>query len=911
MQTHVIAAICRRQLASYFASPTGYVFITIFVFLSSLAAFWTPAFFDRNLANLDQLVAWFPALLLFLAPAIAMGAWAEEKRDGTDELLLSLPATSCELVLGKHAACLAIYTVALVFAAGGQLAVLAYLGAPDAGLLMGVYLGEWLAGAALLAVAMAAGALTSNLTVSFILGAIACGVFVGAGPLARLSPDSFFGRAAGALALSDRFADFGRGVVTLAGVAYFVALTAVGLWANVFLIERTHWVGAPGSPVRSTLAIVRGASLLIAGLACVAILGRTPVRADVTAERLWTLSKESRAVLRAIPQGRTALVTAYVSPASETPRAFTQTRENLLGALREIAAVGGDAVRLRVVETTQFSDAAREADKSFGIKPRTIPPMPDDPNPTARPVFLGIATTCGAEQAVIPFMNRGLPPEYEVARAIRAVTSLEKNKVGVLETDAGLFGKFNFQTFTPARDWPVLDELRRQYEVVKVAKGQPVPADIAALIVAQPSTLTDAELPAVLDYLREGRPALIVEDPLPLINPTLATSESRDAGRNPFQQQQQQPQEPKANLAPLWSLLGVTADSGKVVWDAYNPRRQLADLPREFVFVGRGLSSGSAGASGGGSGGAKVGGSFNDDDAITSGLQEVVLLAPGGVKPAQGSTLAFTPLLTTSPLSGTVNYSEVLTRSIFGFGGFNPARKFVRAPERLVLAARIAGTAPTPPPAPDAAVIPPESKPLNVIVLTDLDAMSEEMFRLREEGYQDMQFDNVTFVLNAVDSLTGDESLVDLRKRRRVHRTLTRLENERLVEQEKTQKAVDGASQSAEDELAQARSRLDAKVKEIEQREDLDETQRRIMVESVRQAEQRRLDVQSAAIEDAKQAHIADAKADARRKIESIEMRIRTAAVAVPPLPALALACVVFARRRAREREGVSADRLR
>lgn len=905
MQAHVIRAVYWRQLAAYFASPTGYVFITIFVFLSSLAAFWTPAFFDRNLANLDQLVAWFPALLLFLAPAIAMGAWAEEKRDGTDELLLSLPATSWELVIGKHAACVAIYTVALAFAAAGQGAVLLYLGKPDAGLLMGVYLGEWLAGSALLAVAMAAGALTSNLTVSFILGAAACGVFVGAGALASLAPDGPIGHAAKALALSDRFADFGRGVVTLSGVAYFLGVGAVGLWANVFLIERSHWVGGPGSGVRSGLGVVRAAAFMVAALAIVSIFGRVPVRADVTAERLWSLSKETRALLGAIPDGRVAMLTAYVSPANETPGAFTQTRENLLGALREIAAVGGDKVRLRVVETSPFTDAAREAEKNFGIRPRTIPPMPDDPSPTARQLFLGVAATGGAEQSVIPFMNRGLPPEYEVARALRAVTAASKKKVGILETEAGVFGRFNFQTFTPARDWPIVDELRRQYEVVKVARRQPIPADLDALIVAQPSTLTDAELPPVLDYLRAGRPALIVEDPLPLVNPALATTEARDAGRNPFQQQQQ-PQEPKANLAPLWSLLGVTMDGTKVVWDAYNPRPQLAELPREFVFVGRGLSAG-------GGAQAKAGASFNDEDGVTSGLQEVVLLAPGGVRPAQGSTLAFTPLLSTSPVSGTVNYADVLTRSIFGFGGFNPARKFVRTPKRPILAARVTGTPASPAPAPEAkdGETPAPPKALNVIVLADLDAMSEEIFRLREEGYQDMQFDNVTFVLNAVDSLAGDESLVDLRKRRRVHRTLARLEDQRLSEQRETQSAIDEANRSADEELAQARARLDAKVKEIEQRQDLDETQRRIMVESVRQAEQRRLDVQSGAIEDAKQARIEDARADARRQIDRIEMRIRTAAVALPPIPALALACVVFARRRSREREGVGADRLR
>src|SRR5262245_61562378 len=145
-------AVLRRNFVGYFANPTGYVFLCLFVTLTSAAAFWPHDFFIANLANLDQLNKYMPLILLIFVPAITMSLWADERRQGTDELLLTLPAADFDIVIGKYLAAGAIFTVSLLFSEIWNYWLLVLVASEpnggavdiDTGLFFVTYFGYWL-----------------------------------------------------------------------------------------------------------------------------------------------------------------------------------------------------------------------------------------------------------------------------------------------------------------------------------------------------------------------------------------------------------------------------------------------------------------------------------------------------------------------------------------------------------------------------------------------------------------------------------------------------------------------------------------------------------------------------------------------------------------------------------------------
>ena len=918
MKWHVLDAVFKRNFVAYFANPTGYVFICVFVLLGSLAAFWPPEFFNSNLANLDQLNRYLPYILLVFVPAITMSVWADERRQGTDELILTIPASDLEVVVGKYLSAVGIFTVALLFSCICNLIILLGWGTPDAGLFLTNYLGYWFVGLAMLAIGMVASFLTSNLTVSFILG-----LALNAPLVVADQASSVMGPKAAAVvrswSLAENFLDFGRGIVSSSAAGYFLAIVAVCLYISMVLIGRRHWTGRRDGARMGTHFVVRTLGLAAAVLGAVLILRAYDVRADLSEEQISSLSQDTRQLLAGLETERVIEVTAYVSPT--VPEDYTQTRLTLLNMLRQFERLSGGKLRVEVVETETKTEAAALASQQFGIEPVTVLSRERGAF-RDEDIFLGCAFTSGLEKVVVPFFDRGTPVEYELIRSICTVAEQKRKRLGVVTTDADLFGGFDMMSGQQRPRQPVLEELEKQYEVVQVDPAAPITESYDVLLAVQPSSLGPEQMNNFVAAVQAGQPTAIFEDPLPvLMNGVPGTSQPRRGGGGPMAMFQQQNQ-PKGDLNQLWNVLGLklAAGSGRplmgqmgsapyVVWQDYNPHPKL-ELPSEFVFIDAEL-----GDPGDGSGSR----SFNQSSAITGGLQEVLLPFPGALAKDEKANIEWVPLVTTGTRSGTIEVEQVLGNR----GDMRQLRIFEKpGSQAMVLAALVERVAASPM-AEEGEETNAPSRPVRAVVVADIDLMGQQIFGLRNRPDEvfGLDFDNVTFVLNILDTLAGDERFLQIRKRKPKHRTLERIEDTVAEAREMAEKQrqsyitqFDQAEQEANTEMQKEVGEFEKKIKEMEAGEGADPQAAMQAIQQLASRQrlaQRRLDTKLEQLKRKRDAEIEQVERSLESTIRREQDWQKWLAVVLPPIPPLVVAFFVFFRRRAQEREGVAKSRLR
>lgn len=937
-------AVMKRNLFGYFNNPTGYVFICLFVLVGSAFAFWPHEFFNQNLATLGELNKTFPLVMLLFIPTITMSIWADERRNGTDELLLTIPATDWDIVLGKYLAVAAIFTASLLFSQIANFTVLNILalGDIDTGLFATTYFGYWWIGLAMLSLGMAASFLTSNLTVGFVLGVIFNAPLVLTASSDLIIRSSDFAQSINRWSHAAQFADFGRGVITFRSMLFFAMIVIIGLYLSIVLIGRRHWYGGKNSEAKLGHYVVRAVSLILLAVGLNLIFSRFDLfRTDMTSEQVSSLSADTKTLLGKLDPDRTTQIEAFIS--ASVPEQYARTKLDLVTMLKEFGARGGNSVDVKIYDNLEpFSEAANRAEDQHKIQPETV--LTDERGTMKQEkVFMGAAFQRGDEKVVVPFFDQGIPVEYELIRSINTVADAKRPRIGIVTTKAELFGGFSMAGGMPQQipRQRIIDELEKQYEVVQVDANSPF-EKFEVLMVVQPSSLTPPQLENLLDAIRSGQPTAIFEDPIPsFIGGAPGTGQPnppQGGGMMAMMGGRQQPGDPKCDITRLWSTLGISMIGepafgapgqppmfdANVIFQRYNPypKARAVALTHEFVFASPDAP------------GAKVDEAISTKDPITSGLDQLLFAFPGAIRQDESKGMTFEPLVMTGNETGTVKFGDI--QAAQQFIQQNPGAElgmvldsFRRnTSDRYCLAAKISGKVKedkaipglSGPAAADTAKS--SEAEVNVVYVSDIDLLASLflMIRARPSAAEvNWQFDNVPFVLNILDSLAGDDRLVDIRKRQTRHSTL---------------KMIDSATELARDSFADAREDFEKKFKEAEAaanaevqaavekiRQDFEDAQNRgdqaamqrlgTELQRTTRISQRKAEAKVEKLRRERDSNQKQIERELNQKIVSVQNFYKTLAVLLPPIPPLIVGLIVFWKRRKRELEGVIDERRR
>ncbi|MFV1963902.1 MAG: Gldg family protein [Pirellulaceae bacterium] len=957
-------AVLLRSFVGYFSNPTGYVFLCLFVLLTSFAAFWPHEFFTANLANLDQLNEYLPYIMLVFIPAITMSVWSEERSQGTDELLLTLPANDFDIVVGKYLAAASIFTASLIFSQISNYAVLVALtqGNVDTGLFFVTYFGYWFVGLAMLSIGMVASFLTSNLTVGFILGAAFNVPLAFAANADVIVPSAKLTQAVKFWSLAAPFDDMARGGLSLPSFVYFILLVALGLYLSMVLIGSRHWSGGRDGHSMLGHYLVRTFALLAMTISLVIFFSNnfSWARYDATAGRVASLSPKTKQIIRNLEPEHPIRIVAYVS--AEVPEIYVQTKYNLVSLLKEFGARSGGKIQIELHDNLEpFSEEASRAEETYGIRPTLVRTRSRGAFKDQE-VLLGAAFICGLEKVVVPFFDYGVSVEYELIRSIGTVAEGQRKKIGVLRTDAQLYGGFSMAGGMP-RQIPkqeIVNELEKQYDVEEVDPNNPIDTEkYDVLLAVQPSSLSPEQFSNFVDAVKAGMATAIFEDPMPIfMGNAPGTGEPKQApGGGMFGGGGGGPQ-PKGDINELWRVLGIRSPgqpsmmggfNPDIAWQSYNPypKLQIQGIPDTWVFAS-GFAEGSED-------------SINPDDPITRGLTEILFPMPGTIEPAadSDSELKFTPLVKTSSFAGTIGYDDV--------------RQNQRTPERManlqvrsgskILVVRIHGEDPassedeakaedeaeaegeedaeeTSEPDPEKTksdgkeegendADEPVKRGINVVYVADIDLMINAFLRIRARPDEDEEinwrFENVNFLLNIIDVLSGDDEYVEIRRRKPHHSTLRVVEAitrdarsaefDARVKFEQDYDAVIKDTQKKHDEiLKKFKDEVDDLKKRQEAGEEIslaDYNAKTQLLAIKEQQLQQRLDVEREGAERARDTEIEKTRRETDLAILKTQNEFKAWAVAIPPILPMIVGVVVFVVRRLREREGVAKSRLR
>ncbi|MEJ2563513.1 MAG: Gldg family protein [Anaerolineales bacterium] len=361
-----IYSILRKELSGYFGSPMALIFVGFFLAAALFSFFWVDAFFARGIADVRPLFRSMPLLMIILVAALTMRQWSEEQRSGTLEILLTLPVSHIQLVIGKFLAVVTLVVVALVLTLTLPITV-ALLGDLDWGPVAGGYLAAILLACSYTAIGLFVSSRTDNQIVALMATVLICGVFylLGSSGITDLLPDAS-AELVKSIATSSRFESIERGVIDLRDLVYYLSLTGVFLVLNVASLDRIRWsTGSRKLEHRKNANLVT--ALVVVNLVFVNVwmYPLRGARLDLTEQKEYSLSQATRDLLADLQEP--LLIRGYFS--EKTHPLLAPLIPQIRDMLREYQIAAGGKLEVDIVDPATDPDIEAEANQTYGIRP--------------------------------------------------------------------------------------------------------------------------------------------------------------------------------------------------------------------------------------------------------------------------------------------------------------------------------------------------------------------------------------------------------------------------------------------------------------------------------------------------------------------------------------------------------------
>ena len=780
-----IKAVFKREFKAYFDSPVAYVFLTAFLVLAGFLTFGVAMFFERRQADLTPFFFWHPWVYLLLVPAATMGVWADERRNGTAELLLTLPVTITEVLVGKFLAAWSFVGIGLALTFPVALTA-GYLGSPDWGAVFCGYLGSLLLSGAAVAIGVFASTLSRSSVVGFVvsLALVFLLLIIGFDPVigavAAWGVPTAITDSVASCSLLSHFEAMRKGVVDFADIGYYFAMMVFMLAAAKTVTDGRR--GASKGVVGLVLVGAIAASSVV-------ILANLPLRCDMTAENLYTLSKGSKAVLGQLTEDVT--LKYYVSSSSaEMPMALKTYAQQVGNLLKEYERAGGGRLVVEEYDPKPDSDAEEWAQR-YGVEPQT------GGNPFGQGIYFGVVAVCGDREETLGVLSPRTEStlEYDLTRLVTRVAWPERPVVGVMTSLPDVLGgQMNPMMMQmgqrPPQGWAAFSELAKDYDVRTVEPdSDKIDDDIKTLVMVHAKNLSDKTLYAIDQFVLRGGKLVACVDPF-----SIKDMQSSRSQQNPMMGQMGG--DGPSTLGKLFDAWGVKFEEGKISCDleaATKLNNGQGGVESNPAFLSLGTAN------------------MDKGDLIVADLTNVMFPFAGAFTfEKKDMDIAFAPVITTSK-----DNSCSTDKMSMQYGGM---KDMVPDGKERILAARLSGTFKTAfPKGPDGTND--VSKALaegkgNVLLFADSDFLADDfcvrMMRTPFGSIPQLINENLTLFSNAMEQFAGREELIGVRSRGASDRPFT-VVNELEAEATKKWQAREAAFQ---EELQQTQQRLSALQKE-------------------------------------------------------------------------------------------------